>query len=213
MRLRHIKNSENLIYDSPYVLDDKNFNYNKNENINIELGMGKGSFIIKNAYLYKDNKYIGIEKSSTIVLKAIENLKNAKTTYQYDYDNLNFLCIDIDKINEYFKDDTISKIFINFPDPWPKKRHENRRLTHINFLNKYYSLLKTDSYIEFKTDNKDLFDFSIEEIKKSKFKLIKYTYDLHNDKEMINGNIMTEYEEKFTKKNIPICKMILKKLD
>ena len=213
MRLRHIKNSENLIYDSPYVLDDKNFNYNKNENINIELGMGKGSFIIKNSYLYKDNNYIGIEKSSTIVLKAIENLKNAKTTYQYDYDNLNFLCIDIDKINEYFKDDTISKIFINFPDPWPKKRHENRRLTHINFLNKYYSLLKTDSYIEFKTDNKDLFDFSIEEIKKSKFKLIKHTYDLHNDKEMINGNIMTEYEEKFTKKNIPICKMILKKLD
>ena len=147
MRLRHIKNSENLIYDSPYVLDDKNFSYNKNENINIELGMGKGSFIIKNAYLYKDNNYIGIEKSSTIVLKAIENLKNAKTTYKYDYDNLNFLCIDIDKINEYFKDDTISKIYINFPDPWPKKRHENRRLTHINFLNKYYSLLKTDSYI------------------------------------------------------------------
>lgn len=213
MRLRHIKNSENLIYDSPYVLNDKNFSYNKKENINIELGMGKGSFIIKNAYLYKDNNYIGIEKSSTIVLKAIENLKNAKTTYQYDYDNLNFLCIDIDKINEYFKDDTISKIYINFPDPWPKKRHENRRLTHINFLNKYYSLLKTDSYIEFKTDNKDLFDFSIEEIKKSKFKLIKHTYDLHNDKEMINGNIMTEYEEKFTKKKIPICKMILKKLD
>lgn len=213
MRLRHIKNSENLIYDSPYVLNDKNFSYNKKENINIELGMGKGSFIIKNAYLYKDNNYIGIEKSSTIVLKAIENLKNAKTTYQYDYDNLNFLCIDIDNINEYFKDDTISKIYINFPDPWPKKRHENRRLTYINFLNKYYSLLKTDSYIEFKTDNKDLFDFSIEEIKKSKFKLIKHTYDLHNDKEMINGNIMTEYEEKFTKKKIPICKMILKKLD
>ena len=212
MRLRHIKNSENLIYESPYVLDDKNFKYDKN-NIILELGMGKGSFIINNAYNYKDFNFIGIEKYSTVIMKAIENLENFKVLYNYDFHNLNFLCIDIDKITDYFKNESIDKIYINFSDPWPKKRHAARRLMHINFLNKYYDLLKPNSFIEFKTDNKDLFDFSLEEIEKSKFSLIAKTYDLHNDKELFKNNIMTEYEEKFSSKNIPICKLTLKKLD
>ena len=212
MRLRHIKNSENLIYESPFVLDDKNFNYDKN-NIILELGMGKGSFIIKNAHEYKDYNFIGIEKYSTVIMKAIENVEKYKEIYNYDFKNLNFLCIDIDKICDYFKNESIDKIYINFSDPWPKKRHSARRLTHLSFLNKYYNILKPNSIIEFKTDNKDLFDFSLEEIEKSKFELLNKTYDLHNDENMLKNNIMTEYEEKFVSKNIPICKLILKKLD
>lgn len=212
MRLRHIKNSENLIYESPYVLDDKNFKYNK-DNIILELGMGKGTFIIKNAYKYKDYNFIGIEKYPTVIMKAIENIEKYKDSLYYDFHNLNFLCIDINDISEYFKNESIYKIYINFSDPWPKKRHAARRLLHIDFLNKYYNILKPNSLLEFKTDNKDLFDFSLEEIKKSKFVLIDYTYDLHNDKKLFINNIMTEYEEKFTSKNIPICKLIIKKLD
>ena len=212
MRLRHIKNSENIIYNSNYVLDDKNFEYKKN-NIILELGMGKGSFIIKNAYEYKDYNFIGIEKYPTVIMKAIENIEKYKAIYNYDFYNLDFLCIDIDKICDYFKENTINKIYINFSDPWPKKRHASRRLMHINFLNKYYDILKPNSIIEFKTDNKDLFDFSLEEIEKSKFILLNKTYDLHNDNDLVKNNIMTEYEEKFTKKNIPICKLIIKKLD
>ena len=212
MRLRHIKNSENLIYESPYVLDDKNFIYNK-DNIILELGMGKGSFIIKNAYKYNEYNFIGIEKYSTVIMKAIDNVENYKKSLNYGFHNLNFLCIDISNLCDYFKHESINKIYINFSDPWPKKRHEARRLMHINFLNKYYDILKPNSLVEFKTDNKDLFDFALEEIKKSKFSLTDFTYDLHKDEKLIVDNIMTEYEEKFTSKNIPICKLIIKKLD
>ena len=127
------------------------------------------------------------------------------------YPNLRFICVDIAKLGDIFPPHSIDKIYLNFSDPWPKKRHEIRRLTHHNFLLLYEKLLKSDGIIEFKTDNVDLFDFTLEEIKLSNFKLIDYTYDLHNDEKLSEGNIMTEYEEKFSKLGNKICKLIIKK--
>ena len=103
-----------------------------------------------------------------------------------------------------------SKIYLNFSDPWPKDRHAKRRLTSRQFFERYDKILKQDGYIEFKTDNRDLFDFSLEEIKETKFKVIDYTFDLHGDVEapIYKGNITTEYEDKFVEKGNKICKLI-----
>ena len=239
MRLRHKKNAETEIFNCPVVINCTHTGLNKSDNrtgelcepqsffnnnnpIHLELGMGKGRFITELSKKNSGINYIGIERSATIVLKAIDLLTkaDARLTRAYStgelcepnliaiYPNLRFMCIDIAKLSDIFMPHSIDKIYLNFSDPWPKKRHEIRRLTHRNFLAIYEKLLKPNSTIEFKTDNKDLFDFSLEEIKNSSFKLLEYTYDLHNNAKMNKGNIMTEYEEKFSKIGNKICKLI-----
>lgn len=230
MRLRHKKGAENDILNTPFCINSykngSNFTYidyfdlfKNDKPVHLELGMGKGSFITKMSKKYDNVNFIGIEKSATIVLKAIDNLiKNSDENIidYYDekllssYNNLRFMCEDIENLDKIFKDNTIDKIYLNFSDPWPKKRHENRRLTHSRFLSIYEKLLKKGSILEFKTDNLQLFEFSLEEIKNSNFDLIDYTFDLHNDTKLNVGNIMTEYEEKFSKKGNKICKLIAK---
>ena len=253
MRLRHKKNAETEIFNCPVVINCTHAGLNKSDNrmgelcepqsffnnnnpIHLELGMGKGRFITELSKKNSDINYIGIERSATIVLKAVDLLTkaDARLTRAYStdelcesslhlrtgelcepnllaiYPNLRFMCIDIAKLSDIFTPHSIDKIYLNFSDPWPKKRHETRRLTHRNFLSIYEKLLKPNSLIEFKTDNKDLFDFSLEEIKNSNFKLLEFTYDLHNDTNMNKDNIMTEYEEKFSKLGNKICKLIAK---
>ena len=242
MRLRHKKNAENDILIHPFVINtkvDNNFvpenkdaKYNNNNTlmlkhlnidyifgnnkpIYIELGMGKGKFITEMSLKYPEINFIGIEKSATIVLKAIDNLSNYadfnSKTLLTTFPNLRFMCEDIINIENIFNPESIDKIFLNFSDPWPKKRHESRRLTHQRFLSIYEKLLKNDSLIEFKTDNIDLFNFSLEEIKNSNFKLLEFTFDLHNDNKLNIDNIMTEYEYKFSSKGNKICKLIARK--
>ena len=192
MRLRHKKNAEVDILSNPFciqtntldgiaandiVFDSKNIFGNDNP-IYLELGMGKGQFVIEMSKRNPDINFIGIEKSATIVLKAIDKL------VQEDRPNLRFMCDGVENIDKVFKAHSIDKIFLNFSDPWPKKRHEARRLTHHNFLSIYEKLLKPGSLLEFKTDNVGLFDFSLEEIKNSNFELLEFTYDLHNDKKL-----------------------------
>lgn len=223
MRLRHKKGAEELILNSKYCINNlfnaENNNkennikcFNNTNDIYLELGTGKGRFIIENAINNPNTNYIGIEKSATILLKTIDNLESKMNELNISaISNLKFLCIDIISLENYIPNNTISKIFLNFSDPWPKDRHYKRRLTYKDFLNKYYNLLKNDGIIEFKTDQKDLFNFTLEEIKETKFKLLIYTYDLHNDTDLNKDNIMTEYEEKFSKLGNKICKLILRK--
>lgn len=240
MRLRHKKNAETEVYNLPLVInyggelcEPASFFGNDNP-VHLELGMGKGRFITELSQKNPNINYIGVERSATIVLKAADTISDngARITRAYGigdhyekirtgelcepnlsslYPNLRFMCIDIAKLGDIFPPHSIDKIYLNFSDPWPKKRHEIRRLTHHNFLLLYEKLLKGDGIIEFKTDNVDLFDFTLEEIKLSNFKLIDYTYDLHNDEKLSEGNIMTEYEEKFSKLGNKICKLIIKK--
>ena len=213
MRLRHKKGAEDDILKSKFCLQN-NCNtkisqeeiFNNTNPLHLELGMGKGQFVIKMAEKSSNINFIGIEKSATIVLKAIDRLKK-DLGVEIPPSNLRFLCIDIDNIENFFEENSIDEIYLNFSDPWPKKRHESRRLTHLNFLNKYEKILKNGAMIEFKTDNVELFDFSIEEINKSNFKIISKTYDLHSDQILNKDNIMTEYEEKFSSKGNKICKL------
>ena len=125
--------------------------------------------------------------------------------------NVKFICIDAGLLPDVFDEKSIDKIYLNFSDPWPKDRHAKRRLTSRQFLECYDKILKNDGTIEFKTDNVDFFNFSLEEAPAAGWKILASTYDLHNDESLNKGNIMTEYEEKFSSMGNPICKMIIRR--
>ena len=123
--------------------------------------------------------------------------------------NVYFVRTDARELPLIFDAGEVDKIYLNFSDPWPKERHAKRRLTSRQFLERYDAILKSDGVIEFKTDNRPLFDFSLEEVNESKWHLVEWTYDLHHNEKMNIGNIMTEYEEKFSRAGNPIHKMII----
>jgi tRNA (guanine-N7-)-methyltransferase len=162
--------------------------------------MGKGRFIMDSARANPDINYIGIEKYSAVLLRAIQKMEEDPLP------NVILIRMDAEEITEVFDKGEIDRIYLNFSDPWPKDRHAKRRLPSGAFLNRYNEILKDGGTIEFKTDNRELFDFAVEELEGSPFKADKITYDLHNNQEMMVGNIMTEYEEKFSSKGNPICK-------
>ena len=150
--------------------------------------------------------YIGIEKYSSGLVRALDHREELES------DNLLFLRMDAEDIDEYFAPGEVQKIYLNFSDPWPKARHARRRLTSNEFFKLYDKVLTADGTVEFKTDNRPLFDFSVKELKTSElFVLDQLSYDLHNDSKMNQGNIMTEYEAKFSSMGNPICKLIAKR--
>lgn len=211
MRLRNVKGSREEIAGSEFTVNEPenhkgkwNEVFGNDMPLHIEVGMGKGRFITDLAIANPDINYIGIEKYSSVLIRAIEKRK------ELDIDNLFFVRMDAENIGDVFAKDEISKIYLNFSDPWPKDRHAKRRLTSRQFLKRYDGILKPDGVIEFKTDNRGLFDFSLEEVPEAGWQLIAHTYDLHNS-EMNEGNIMTEYEEKFSSLGNPIHKMIIKR--
>lgn len=210
MRLRNIPGAEEVVSNSPYCIQNptewkgKWHSFLENENpIHIEVGMGKGRFIMELAALHPDINYIGIERYTSVLLRAVQKME------EQPLPNIHFLCIDAATLPEIFDTDEVSRIYLNFSDPWPKDRHAKRRLTSREFLARYDQFLKKDGHIEFKTDNQDLFTFSLQEIEESPlWKLAASTRDLHNDPVLNEGNIMTEYEEKFSSMGNPICKLI-----
>lgn len=123
--------------------------------------------------------------------------------------NLKFICMDATEIEDAFEKEEVSKIYLNFSDPWPKDRHAKRRLPSREFLKRYDAILKKDGNLEFKTDNRGLFDFAVSELKPAGWKAEVITYDLHADEKLMEGNVMTEYEEKFSSLGNPICKYII----
>ncbi len=190
MRLKHIKNAEEIISKSKYLeqnpRDNKgNWNkvFNNDNNIEIEIGMGKGKFIIEKAIQNPNVNFIGIEKYDSPLVSAVKKLE------ELELNNLRLVCIDALGIEEIF-DHEIDKIYLNFSDPWPKKRHVKRRLTSSVFLNKYESLFKNEKRIEMKTDNDDLYDYSCESF-------IENGYDIVKTDTNYLDTIRTEYEDKF----------------
>lgn len=212
MRLRNVTGANEKIADSKYVVKQpetrqgkwKEFFGNKNP-IRIEVGMGKGQFLHELARQNPDVNYIGIERYSTVLLRAVQKLETEELP------NLYFLCEDAKAITEIFAEGEIDRIYLNFSDPWPKDRHSKRRLPSRQFLERFAVILREDGNIEFKTDNKGLFEFALEEIEPAGWKADAVTFDLHKDKEMVKGNIMTEYEEKFSSMGNPIYKYIISK--
>ena len=214
MRLKHVKGSEEAIASSALVVQDpkekrgKWFSvFGNNNPVRIEIGMGKGRFITELAVRNPDINYIGIEKYSSVLLRAIQKVE----AMEKPVPNLIFICMDATEICEVFGEGEIDRIYLNFSDPWPKDRHAKRRLESRQFLEKYALILNNDGVIEFKTDNRILFDFAVEEVEPAGWKIDAITYDLHGDPALNEGNIMTEYEEKFSSMGNPIFKYIISK--
>ena len=218
MRLRNIPGADEVIRNCDWVIKeaaDKKGKWNTvfgNENpIHIEVGMGKGQFITEMAKRNPQINYIGIERYTSVILRAVQKREQLPT--EEALPNLLYLCIDASELPEIFAKDEVAKIYLNFSDPWPKARHAKRRLTSTEFLERYEKILAQGGRVEFKTDNTELFNFSLEQVKEAGWYLEKYTYDLHHQEEMNAGNIMTEYEEKFSLKGNPINKLIARRKD
>lgn len=159
--------------------------------LHVELGAGKGQFISQMALLRQDCNFIGIEAQQDVVYYA------AKKARELELDNVKLLLFDVGLIDEIFAPQEVACFYINFCDPWPKTRHAKRRLTHVNFLAKYRRLLKPDGKVRFKTDNRPLFDFSLEQFELAGMAVESLTFDLHNSL-LAADNVMTEYEKKFS---------------
>lgn len=205
-RLRTNTQAPELIKDYPNYVDLDSFKFS-NQPMQLEIGCGKGDFLIAQAIKHPNIFFLGIEKYSTVILKALKKIKRN----QLELPNLVFTCADAQKIDvEKFKH-KFSKLFLNFSDPWPKKRHAKRRLTSPNFLDLYKKILCEDSIVEFKTDNDTLYEYSLEVLKSRKdINLIHYTNNLYLDlKNKLNkDNVQTEYEKKFIKINKNINKIV-----
>lgn len=210
MRLRNIPGADEIVSNSIYCIQNpteqkgtwKDFLGNNNP-IHIEVGMGKGRFLMDLAALHPDINYIGIERYTSVLLRAVQKIEETPLP------NVHFLCIDAATLPDIFAKNEVDLIYLNFSDPWPKDRHAKRRLTSHEFLARYEQFLSPDGRIEFKTDNQELFTFSLEEIEQTPhWKLDAATRDLHHEPTMNGGNVMTEYEEKFSNLGNPICKLI-----
>ncbi|MGI6092707.1 MAG: tRNA (guanosine(46)-N7)-methyltransferase TrmB [Negativicutes bacterium] len=165
--------------------------FSRSAPLHVELGTGKGRFITETAALNPDINYIGIEAQLDVLFYA------AQKAAAKELKNIRLLVFDINNILDIFADNEIDQLYINFCDPWPKARHAKRRLTHINFLNKYRQIIKSGGRLFFKTDNKALFEFSLEQFAENGLIVENVTFDLHNS-EFAEKNIMTEYEQKFS---------------
>ncbi|MBP5276113.1 MAG: tRNA (guanosine(46)-N7)-methyltransferase TrmB [Lachnospiraceae bacterium] len=212
MRLKNVPGSKDYIAASKFVIHDeterkgKVREYFSNDNpIRIEIGMGKGQFIYELARLNPNVNYVGIEKYSSVLIRAIQKME------EEPLDNLIFIRMDAEEITDVFEKGEVDRIYLNFSDPWPKDRHAKRRLESRQFLARYKEILKSEGLIEFKTDNNDLFEFALEEIDEKDWILVASTRNLHADAKLNEGNIMTEYEAKFSAAGNPINKYILQR--
>ena len=208
MRLRHIPGSEQQIEESPFVISGPeefrgqwNMFFGNENPLHIEVGMGKGRFITELAAVHPETNYIGIERYTSVLLKAVE-----KRSLLF-LPNLYFLCVDARTLPDIFAEGEVDRIYLNFSDPWPKDRHAKRRLTSPQFMALYDRILAPEGQVEFKTDNMGLFDYSLESIPEAGWTITASTKDLHHS-DMAEGNIMTEYEAKFSAMGNPICKLI-----
>lgn len=230
MRLRNIPRAEGVLQAHPIVVKNEKLHrgswkeeFGDDHPIYIEIGMGKGSFLLTLARRNPGINYIGIERYSSVLLRAVEKYEEysggekflysdsgegQELTIHEELSNLRFVCMDAAEITEVFEPGEADRIYLNFSDPWPKKRHAKRRLTSREYFERYEKILCSDGMVEFKTDNTELFRFSLEEVEAAGWKLAAYTWDLHGDERMSRDNVMTEYEVKFSGMGNPIHKLI-----
>lgn len=208
MRLRNVRGSMEAIEQSRFVIQEpkslrgqwKEHFINQNP-IHLEIGTGKGRFLMDLARMHPEINFIGVEKYSSVLIRAIQKCE------QDELPNICFLRMDAEELPEVFEPGEVEQIYLNFSDPWPKDRHSKRRLTSRQFLERYTHFLKPEGLLTFKTDNVALFDFSLEELEEAPaWTLLAMTRDLHHS-EYIDGNVMTEYEERFSSMGNPIHMM------
>ena len=208
MRLRNVKNKEIILSNSSYFIKNPELycgkwnNFFGNDNpIYIEIGMGKGKFIIENALKYPEINFIGIEKFDSVVAKCLPKIPDC-------INNLAIVRIDANNINNIFKNE-ISRIYLNFSDPWPKVRHASRRLSSKIFLDKYDKIFISNKEIYLRTDNRDLYIYSLMSFSENGYTLSNIIFDLHGKED--ESLITTEYEDKFSNMGLPIYAVVAKK--
>ena len=212
MRLRNIPGADDVIANHPIAIKNEKEQKGKcqevfgnDKPIYIEIGMGKGQFLLTLAKQNPDINYIGIERYSSVLLRALEKFDTEEFC---ELKNIRFICMNAFELPDVFEYGEVAKIYLNFSDPWPKARHADRRLTSTKFFAQYDKVLAKEGVVEFKTDNRLLFEFSLEQVEEAGWKLLAHTFDLHHDASMNVGNVMTEYEEKFSNMGNPIHKLI-----
>ena len=208
MRLKNIKGAKEYIENSPYIIDNPekyrgkyNTLFDNNNELHLEIGMGKGNFIIEMAKKYPKINFIGIEMFDSVILRAVQKLENENLP------NLKLIRYDATNIEKIF-DKEINTLYLNFSDPWPKNRHEHRRLTSKRFLERYDKIFKGENHIIQKTDNRKLFEFSLISYVDYGYKINNLSLNLHEDK---IDNVETEYEKKFSELGMPIYMIEIKK--
>lgn len=217
MRLKNVPGSREAIAESKYVIPEEPRGqewpvkgrwaevFGNSSPLRIEIGMGKGAFLMETARQNPDINFVGIEKFSSVLIRAIQKQEIQQLP------NIMFIRMDAEYITDVFALGEVDRIYLNFSDPWPKDRNAKRRLTCRQFLERYEKVLKPEGLVEFKTDNTGLFEFSLEEVPEAGWEMVASTRDLHADSILNEGNIMTEYEKKFSEKGQKICKYIIKR--
>ncbi len=210
MRLRNIPGAREEMLVNPYVVQNPeqyrgqwNRFFGNDNPLHIEIGMGKGQFIMALAAANPGINYLGIEKYSSVLIRALAKQEELALP------NLRFLRFDAESIETVFTDSEVERIYLNFSDPWPKDRHAHRRLTSDRFLARYAQFLDPNGCIMFKTDNRGLFDYTLETAAACGWNRDDVTYDLHNSP-YEEGNFHTEYEDRFSALGNPIYRVVLK---
>lgn len=209
MRLKNVPGAREAVGKSEWVVNDPaecrgrwQEVFGRKAPLAVEIGMGKGQFLVTLAGQNPDQNFIGIEKYSSVLIRAVEKQE------ELGLPNLRLLRMDAELLEEVFAPSEVDQIYLNFSDPWPKERHAKRRLTSPAYLARYRRILAEGGWIEFKTDNKELFSWSLETIEAEGWRILACTWDLHHDPELIRGNVMTEYEARFSAQGNPICKVV-----
>lgn len=186
---------KDFVYDKSQVIGEEkkgqwNALFGRAADLHVELGTGKGDFISQMAQRHPEINFIGIEAQQDVLYYAAKKVKELELT------NVRLLTFDINNIENIFSSGEVTRFYVNFCDPWPKAKHAKRRLTHVLFLEKYRTLLQSGGKLFFKTDNRPLFDFSLEQFAEAGLAVEALSFDLHNSS--MTDNIMTEYERKFS---------------
>ena len=219
MRLRNIPGSRDIIAANPFVIPENTLPqrrgcwqevFPRSGPLYLEIGMGKGRFITDLALAHPQYNYLGIEKYSSVLLRALQKRDQLEKDTPSVLDNLRYLRMEAEILTQVFAPAEVSGIYLNFSDPWPKDRHAHRRLTSRAFLERYAQVLAPGGMVEFKTDNDDLFAFTLEEAAQAGWIIEASTWDLHGDPVLCQGNIQTEYEERFSALGNAIHKVILR---
>ncbi len=212
MRLRNIPGAQETIAAHPLCYNDAtplagkwNEIFGNDHPLRLEIGMGKGKFLTTLAGQNPQINYVGMEMFDSVLVRAVEKADGMEEPLT----NIRFLRMNAENLCSMFAPGEVERIYLNFSDPWPKDRHAKRRLTSVRYLERYDCVLAPGGQIEFKTDNRDLFRFSLEAAEEAGWDLDACTCDLHYDETMNEGNVMTEYEERFAREGKPIYKMII----
>ncbi len=210
MRLRNVRGAREVLAESSYVEAEPEANrgtwkavFGNEHPIHMEIGMGKGKFLLELAILHPEINYIGVEMYASVLVRAVQKLEEVP-----EIPNLRFLNVPAESLETMFAPGEVDRLYLNFSDPWPKARHAKRRLTSPVFLKRYEGILKEGGLVEFKTDNRELFEYSLSSVETSGWRLAAVTFDLHSDRVLCRGNVMTEYEQKFSERGQAICKLV-----